>query len=151
MDLYRKYKIEHIQNDFWFFEFRKILLWISVTDTCSLSDKLFTDRNCLTKGNFSYYWRSFYLIIIINFCKDFKTSQLWWNLCLIVPLRDRHKISLTLPKWHNLGAPFIKAIWKRYVLVEICTSVQWNRAVICSNLITYLFCSEAKEAFCLNK
>ena len=31
------------------------------------------------------------LLIIINFCKDRKTSQIWWNLSLMVSLKGRRK------------------------------------------------------------
>ena len=31
----------------------------------------------------------FYLLVIIIFCVEEKTSQIWWNLCLIISLRVR--------------------------------------------------------------
>ena len=55
------------------------------------------------------------MLSIIIFCKD-NASRIWWNLCLIVSLRDRSKISLKLlkrhifHKWHNFEAPKIVSL-----------------------------------------
>ena len=50
----------------------------------------------------------FYLIMIINFRMEVKTTQLWWNTCLIISLRNRHK-SLC----HSLSDIFflVKQLW----------------------------------------
>ena len=82
----------------------------------TVNETIFTAQNCVTKCKFALSFKgnsvwakrhieklllkdnmSFYSLIIIMFSEDAKTSQNWWNLCLIVSPRDRHKNSRIVP------------------------------------------------------